>query len=499
MLSEWDGWWKNCCKRPCRVEGYGWPHYSHTVCVHTLVKNQKGFCEVSAKKTKSDGPGKIDRAKPADQVDEATSSIPDTAELDAETSDTSDEPVEADAPDTDDTNPWKAASDKTDDSGTDDAPEADKPDQRDASEDGDDTVVAEGDDAVPDELTSEPEPKPEQAPKPQPVVERVIEKRSVFVPAIFGGVVAAGLGFAVGISDLLMPYLPASLQRGAPTAASAEDVATLQTQLSELGARLDAVPAAPDLSGIEAMLQDGLAEQAGNLSATETALTARLDALEAQITEIAQRPLEAAISDEAVAAYEQELAKVQDALAQQRAEVEAMIAEAAQMEAEASESARVAQAQAAATRLFAALDTGAPFASEVTELQELGVTVPDALASSADGLPSLGALQSEFPDLARNALKAARSNDDGSSGLTGFLQRQLGARSVTPRDGSDPDAILSRVEAALTSGDLNQALTELNTLPDEARAPLVDWAARAASRRDALGAADALAQSLASN
>ena len=80
-----------------------------------------------------------------------------------------------------------------------------------------------------------------------------------------------------------------------------------------------------------------------------------------------------------------------------------------------------------------------------------------------------------------------------------WLQRQLGARSVTPRDGGDADAILSRAEAALTQGQLDRALQEIDALPDAAKAPLADWQAAVAARLAATQAVDAIAAELTSN
>ena len=77
-----------------------------------------------------------------------------------------------------------------------------------------------------------------------------------------------------------------------------------------------------------------------------------------------------------------------------------------------------------------------------------------------------------------------------------FLTDQVGLRSVTPRSGDSPDAILSRAEAALRSGDLPQTLTELGSLPEAAQAPLSDWMDRARTRADAVAAADGLAQEM---
>jgi hypothetical protein len=77
-----------------------------------------------------------------------------------------------------------------------------------------------------------------------------------------------------------------------------------------------------------------------------------------------------------------------------------------------------------------------------------------------------------------------------------FLLAQTGARSLEPREGADPDAILSRAEAALEGGDLETVLTEIATLPEAGQAALSDWVALAEQRLAATNALGALAQSL---
>jgi hypothetical protein len=77
-----------------------------------------------------------------------------------------------------------------------------------------------------------------------------------------------------------------------------------------------------------------------------------------------------------------------------------------------------------------------------------------------------------------------------------FLRAQLGVRSLEPREGDDADAILSRAEAALAEGRLGDALAEIETLPEGARAAMSGWAAEATARRDALAAAEALSAEL---
>uniref|UniRef100_UPI0037C662F9 COG4223 family protein n=1 Tax=Roseovarius salis TaxID=3376063 RepID=UPI0037C662F9 len=100
---------------------------------------------------------------------------------------------------------------------------------------------------------------------------------------------------------------------------------------------------------------------------------------------------------------------------------------------------------------------------------------------------------------ARAALAAARdaaAREGDTGGLTGFLRTQLGVRSLEPREGDDPDAVLSRAEAAVGQGRLTDALAEIETLPDVARAELEDWTQRARQRLDAVAAARELSEEL---
>ena len=244
-----------------------------------------------------------------------------------------------------------------------------------------------------------------------------------------------------------------------------------------------------------------------DLDERTAASQASLAAMETRLSAVEKRPITEGVSKSAIAAYERELEAMRQALADQRSEVEKMIADAREMEAQARElenqaadKARLAAAGASAARLRAALDGGAEYAAILDELKAAGVDVPAALAAHAgDGVATLSALQAAFPPAAREALGAAREASKGSGGIGAFLQRQLGARSVEPRDGQDADAVLSRAQAALTRGDLQAALSEIESLPDPARAALAGWVAQASDRQAAIGAADTLAQSLNTN
>jgi hypothetical protein len=181
------------------------------------------------------------------------------------------------------------------------------------------------------------------------------------------------------------------------------------------------------------------------------------------------------------------------------ADLAAAQAQTAAIEAEAQAAAETAQAEAQAALAAAAvaevriaMETGEPFAAALTNLEATGVAIPDALAAVAEaGLPTQSALTDEFPALARAALAAARSeglDEQSGGGMTSFLRNQFNVRSVEPREGGDPDAILSRAEAALRGGDLDTTLSEVGALPDPVKATFADWLASAEARIAALAA-----------
>jgi hypothetical protein len=316
------------------------------------------------------------------------------------------------------------------------------------------------------------------APSPAPKVEvkRVERRRGGVVWPLIGGVLAAGLGFA--------------LARAVPGGWPIADTTALQAQVQQLAAddaalksqlaALAAAPAAPsDLADRVAALES---KSAPDLSADLAALKNRVDAL-------ASTP--GAGDGAALKALQDQVAALSAAPVAIPAEIEAAVKAAKDQL-----SAATAEAQAQAGKLTtlsawrqlaAALDSGAPFAAALGDLS--GQTLPAVLTDNAQtGLPTMQSLRDSFPEAARAALEAARRADMGASWtdrIATFLQTQTGARSLTPRDGSDPDAVLSRAEAAVAKADLATALTEIAALPDAAKAALADWQAQATRRLQA--------------
>ncbi|MCF6232432.1 MAG: hypothetical protein L3J36_04945 [Rhodobacteraceae bacterium] len=351
--------------------------------------------------------------------------------------------------------------------------------------------------------------------KTPPATPKATPRRSSLVPALIGGFLAACLGFLAARSDILDPILPAALKGPDFAVISAELRQSDRQQASNLAAlkaelaAIEPADLAPITAQITALTAENTALKA-ELTAREAHLRdleARLNPLDIRLSELEKRPMTDGASEAAIAAYDRELAALSAAIAAQRADVENLISEARATEAEARASeenaiivARRADIQAAMTRLKTALENGAPYQQALDEMASAGINIPDVLKKLAgEGVASLGALGADFPKAARAALSATRAGAGDSGGIAGFFQRQLGARSVQPREGDDPDAILSRAEAALNDGQLDQALKELSGLPEVARDQMQEWVDHAATRQTALQAANELAQSLNSN
>lgn len=336
-------------------------------------------------------------------------------------------------------------------------------------------------------------------------------RKSGFIPMVIGGIIAGGIGYGAAT------YLPAVLNADEgvdPIAPIAELQNNQAAQIDLLNAQVEqllARPAAPDLSsdveGIAGDVSriDGVLE---GVSETTTALAARID-------EIEKRPLTEGASPQAVEAYERELNALREAINVQRAQIEkvaadaaaqieAAKAEAASLEASAEEVSQNGIARAAVGRVLAALESGGTYGAALGELQSVSdAEIPAVLVDNAErGIATLARLNAAYPDAARAALAASRQSDgpgEGENAVSAFFKSQLGVRSTTPQAGNSADAILSRVEGAVTDGRLTDAIAEISALSDAAQAPLSDWVNTAQTRIDALAAADALSTSLSTN
>ena len=342
-------------------------------------------------------------------------------------------------------------------------------------------------------------------PEPERAIPAALESERPLLPAarksgwagpVLGGVIAAGLGFG------LAQYLPLASYLGGVTAGpSSEEMSALQAEVADLRTALAARPQG-DTAELVARL-DALETRVANTAAPD------LRTIETRIAELEQRPVGslsgadaaalAALQAEVFALKSSGIAQTQidAASAALQAKLDATMAAAEAMQTSATETAAKSAQRAAVLQISAALDSGAAFGSALTALD--GIPLPEALTANAAGLPSLKSLQDGFPNAARLALDAALKADMGDSWTDralSFLRTQVGARSLTARDGADPDAVLSRAEAALTAGDVPATLAELDALPDVAKSAMAGWRSGADQRQAAQSALATLSQTL---
>lgn len=351
-------------------------------------------------------------------------------------------------------------------------------------------------DDTPAEEVSETGPS-EPAVSPAPAAAPVPPKRGLVgaVAPVLGGVLAAGIGFATA------QYIQPEGWSFPGTSAGIGDKG--MAVLTETGARLDRIEAAlaerPSGTGAD----DAIAPQISALQEQIGKIADQLAGIDARVTELAEAPAAAASGEAAAAlkAYEDQIAQMRE----QNAELSASVQEVAQKAqadiGQAMDRAAQVEARAALMRIDAALADGAPFDSAMGQFG--AIEVPEALTAVAGkGVETLPELQDSFPAAARAALETAlKEQAAGGVGdkFAAFLRSQLGVRSLTPKEGDDADAVLSRAEAALREGDIRAALSELDGLDDGARAEMAGWIDAARARADAVEAAQSLEQTLNSN
>ncbi|MCI5086176.1 MAG: hypothetical protein MRY67_09655 [Rhodovulum sp.] len=360
-------------------------------------------------------------------------------------------------------------------------------------------VIAEADDTPAD-----PEPVEEpvaETPPPPPTPEPVVEKSggSGFTAVLLGGVVAAGLGFVAA-------------QFAGPLLNSAPETPDYQAQMDALSKQIAELAdrPAPEPADPAAALETALGNSLSGITDGLGAVADQLTQLDGRIVTLENRPLVQGPAELAatIDTYERELQETRAQLAEQQALNAELLAKldataetaTQQLDAAAARAEAIAQSSALLA-IQAALDTGEPFAAALSGLT--GADVPEALSTVADtGVASLSQLQTTYDDAARAALSASLrdlADGDASARISSFLKAQLGLRSLTPREGDDPDAVLSRAQAALDGGDVAAALSELDALPAAGQAEMADWRATAQARVDAIAAAGDLAQTLTTN
>ncbi|MBL0374060.1 COG4223 family protein [Rhizobium sp. KVB221] len=137
----------------------------------------------------------------------------------------------------------------------------------------------------------------------------------------------------------------------------------------------------------------------------------------------------------------------------------------------------------ASAGLKAAIDRGGPFITELDTLEGIDAQDPavqELKKFAAIGVPSRSTLIASFPNAADRILAAVHV-DDPNQGLMDRLWASafssVKVRPVGNVEGDGPDAVVARIEAKLTDGDLKAAAVEWQALPEAAQKAAGDFKA----------------------
>ncbi|MDG1936316.1 MAG: hypothetical protein P8I83_07880 [Paracoccaceae bacterium] len=325
----------------------------------------------------------------------------------------------------------------------------------------------------------------------------------IFFSILSGGVgfIAAYLVFFLGIFSLgsSSEDIRASLSK--VIASNTNDVERVTTTVQRQ--EMDIVQAIKKIDALDAQVifNREMAEAQAPFGIRMQTLEDQLNSIELHADSITKRiwalenkPIGEIVSESVIGAYNNEVTALQSSIQAQRDQVDKLIAQASAKETQALEISQTTMARIALAEVQTALEKGMPFVTELNEFAKLtGRRVPPKLSELADtGAVTIAELNAQFPPFARKALTAQRAGSSEnrlSAGWADFLKSQFQARSVSPKEGNDADAVLSRAEDAVRQGNLAKALEELSNLTSPAKDKMAQWSNQAVAR---LAAADAV-------
>lgn len=380
---------------------------------------------------------------------------------------------------------------------------------------------------------SRPAPEPPRPPTPPPLSPPATPRRFGLAAVILSGLLGGVIVFALGYILIVVDILPGPDRDTATTAldettrltATVESLrqqveANQAPDLSPLGDRVTVLEQLPtELAAMQGQVT-ALNAAANNTAGQLDAISRELAALREQMTTTAAAggdPTAANQIMEAIVAVEQRIGALEAAgppsqlLTLQR-RVDTLVQQVnglgTTVETLATETGDRNRTEAAARSLAmgnlrSAAERGEPFIAETAALAELGVDQAalaplDPFASAT--VPTVAALRAQFSDVADAIIAASTAEVEADAGfwarLWGNAVGVVTVRPTGPIEGDTPVAIVSRMEAAVASGDLATALAERQALPAPALDASAAWAEAAQQRIDLDAAVDGLAEAL---
>ncbi len=388
-----------------------------------------------------------------------------------------------------------------------------------------------------DDESAQPEPSyPRQADPAQETADTAPARVVPFVLAgLAGGILALALAGVLVFTGVLGP---ASGGSSAPSTAALDGMEAKFTALQDRFSQLEAAPK-PAPGGASSSDLDALAARVSSaeeaiaaLKQAETAapsepdgrldaVSARLDAAESDISSLRDALNESKQADpravselagkvEMLAGDVTQVEQSTQAAASRIDAAEAGLADVTQKVAAFSEARARADSQGralarsvAANAIRTAYDRGASFAGLLASARTLSDA--DAAIATLEPLATLGVatnarLLADFQSIASQTISASQTKEDGVvAQLFSNARSLVQVRPVGAQAGGTPEAIVSRIEADLKSGDMAQALAEWRSLPEASRAASADFGQALETRVTADKAMAELLDSLARN
>lgn len=313
--------------------------------------------------------------------------------------------------------------------------------------------------------------------------------------------ISAGSGEGTAVNLKPLQDRLASLEEAANSAA-AVDLGPIETRLSELeGGSSAATAETGKIAGSVGELEGQVKSVATQLTELQTRLqnteaTAKAAQTAVSTSDVSLKTLadSQARATETLSSLSADIQSVGTAntaaLEDIRAELDALSTRLAQVESTMGDAtARETAARAlSVSALKSAVDSGRPYE---TELAAVKAGLPADMDVSAlethakDGVEPVSVLIAQFPDVARSIYQTFSEPEESGDVLESFLasaRSLVAVRGPGNTDGTGPDAVLRRMENAVSKGDLSTALTAAKELPAPGQEAAAGWTARAQAR-----------------
>lgn len=273
-----------------------------------------------------------------------------------------------------------------------------------------------------------------------------------------------------------------SMADAAKDGGSVADAAAISQQVAEAEQRLDEQLQTKIQSEIKSALASGPAASPANTAALDT-LKAEIGAIDARLKALTEAELNADGASKLmpdIDALEERLGRIETTLPSL---VDALDQENAQT--------KKASLAIAYASLREAVNEGRPYATELntlTALSQPNGDLNDLIEYEDRGIPTIPMLAASFEQLRDRVVAASANTGDDSmfDRLLGSAQSLVKVRRIgTEAEGDSADAITARAAANLESGNLQEAVIELEKLSAPQEAIVGPWLDEARARLDA--------------